>query len=40
MLKKGLISKLKRISKFVTSQTGTQTIMINILPDLSKTMGN
>ena len=40
MLKKGLISKLKKISKFVTSQTGTQTIMINILPDLSKTMGN
>ena len=40
MQENALIRKLKKISKFVMSQTGTQTITINILLDISKSKGN
>ena len=40
MQESGLIRKLWLISKFMTSQTGTQTISINILPDISKSKAN
>ena len=36
---KRLDKKLRQTSKFVTSQTGTQTITINILPEISKSNG-
>ena len=32
--------RAKVISRFVTSRTGKQTIVINILPDISKTKSN
>ena len=40
MQENALIRKLRKISKFVMSQTGTQTITINILLDISKSKGN
>ena len=36
MWEKGLIRKLRKILKFMTSQVGTKTITINILPFISK----
>ena len=35
MQENGLLRKLRLISKFITSQTGLQTITIQILPDIS-----
>ena len=35
MWENGFIRKLRLISKFMKSQTGTQTITVNILPDIS-----
>ena len=40
MLKNGLIRKLWLISKFMTSQTGQQIIMIHILSNISRSKGN
>ena len=36
----GLIGKLRLISKFMTSQSGQQTITIHILPNISRSKGN
>ena len=36
----GLIRKMKLISKFITSQTGLQTITIRILPNISRSKDN
>ena len=39
--KNGLIRKMRRLtSKFMTSQPGSQTIAILILPDISQSKGN
>ena len=38
--KKGLIRKIRLISKFMTSQTGLQTITIHVLPNISQSKGN
>ena len=35
-----MIRKLRLISKFMTSQTGQQKILIHILSDISKSKGN
>ena len=35
-----LDKKFLKLSKFMISQTGSQTISINILPDISKSKGN
>ena len=40
MQENALIRKLRKISKFVMSQTGTQTITINRLLGVSKSKGN
>ena len=40
MQKNGLIRKTRLISKFVTSQSGKQTIAIHILPYISRTKDN
>ena len=40
MLKNGLISKIRLISKFMTSQPGKQTITIHILPNISRSTGD
>ena len=40
MYKNGLIRKLKLISKFMRSQTETQTTAINIFPNISKSKDN
>ena len=36
----GLIRKIRLISKFMTSQHGNKTILIHLLPDISKSKGN
>ena len=36
----GLIKKIRLISKFLTSQLDKQTIVIHILPNISKSKGN
>ena len=36
----GLIKKLMLISNFMTSQSGQQTIVIHILPNISRSKGN
>ena len=38
--KNGLIRKIRLTSKFMTSQPGSQTIAIHILPDISQSKGN
>ena len=38
--KKGLIRKLRLISKFMTSSTGKQIITIHIFPNISRSKGN
>ena len=38
--KNGLIRKMRLISKFMTSQPGSQTIAIHILPNISQSKGN
>ena len=38
--KNGLIRKIRLTSKFMTSQPGSQTISIHILPDISQSKGN
>ena len=38
--KKDLIRKIRLISKFMTSQTGSQTNTIHILPNISRSKGN
>ena len=35
-----MVKKLRQISKFMTSQTGQQTIIIHILPDTSRKKGH
>ena len=40
MQENDLIRKLRLISKFMTSQTGSQIITIHILPNISKSEGN
>ena len=40
MLKKGLIRKLRLISKFRASQTGKKIVTIHILPNISRGKGN
>ena len=40
MQKSGLITKLKLITKFMTSQTGQQITKINIFPNISRGKGN
>ena len=40
MHKKGLIRKIRLISKFMTSQPGKQTIVINTLSNVSRSKGN
>ena len=40
MEKKGLVRKIRLISKFLTSQAGKQTNAIHILPDISRSEGN
>ena len=40
MYKTGLIRKIMLILKFMTSQSGLQTIAIHILPNVSRTKGN
>ena len=40
MYKNGLIRKIRLILKFLTSQSGKQTIAILILPNISKSKGN
>ena len=40
MLKNGLIRKLWFISRFMTSQTGQQIIIIHVLPNISRSKGN
>ena len=36
----GYVGKLRQIPKFMTSQTGTQVITMNILPDISNSKGS
>ena len=38
--KNGLIRKIRLTPKFVTSQPGSQTIALHILPDISQSKGN
>ena len=38
--KNGLIRKARLISKFMTSQTGSQTIVIHMLPNIARSKGN
>ena len=40
MQKKGLIRKIKLISKIMTSQPGKQTIAIHIYPNISRSKSN
>ena len=40
MQKKGLIRKIRLILKFKTSQTGKHTIVIHILPNISRSKSN
>ena len=40
MWKNSLIRKVRLILKFMTSQTGKQTIAIHILPNISRSKGN
>ena len=40
LVTKGLIRKLRLILKFMTSQTGKQTITIHILPNISRSKSN
>ena len=40
MCKNGLIEKTRLISRFMTSQRGTQTVAIHILPNISRSKGN
>ena len=39
MFKNGLTRKIRLISKFMTSQPGKQTIVIHILPNISRSKG-
>ena len=39
-MRKGLIRKIRLISKFMTSQQGYETITIHILPKISRSKGN
>ena len=38
--KNGLIRKIRLISKFLTSQPGSQTMAIHISPNISRSKGN
>ena len=40
MYKNGFFKKIKLISKFITSQPGSQTIVILMLPNISRSKGN
>ena len=40
MYQNGLIKKIRLISNFMTSQPGQQTIVIHILPNISRSKGN
>ena len=40
MFQNGLIEKVRLISNFKTSQPGQQTIVIHILPNISRSKGN
>ena len=40
MYKNGLIRKIRLFSKFMTSQPGKQTIVIHILPNISRSRSN
>ena len=40
MYKNGLIKKKRLIANFMTSQPGYQTIVIHILPNISRSIGN
>ena len=40
MQENDLIQRLRKISKFMTSKSGQQTITITVLPDISKSKGN
>ena len=40
MYPNGLIKKIRLISNFMTSQPGQQTILIHILPNISRSKGN
>ena len=40
MYKNGLIRKIRLISKFMTSNSGSQTIAIHILPNISRSKDN
>ena len=40
MYQNGLIKKIGLISNFVTSQPGQQTVVIHILPNISRSKGN
>ena len=40
MCKNGLIEKTRLISRFMTSQRGSQTVAIHILPNISRSKGN
>ena len=40
MQKSGLIRKIRLISKFMTSKSGKQIIVIHILPNISRRKGN
>ena len=40
MHKKGVIRKIRLISKFMTSQPGLQTIVIHIFSNISRSKGN
>ena len=40
MLQDGLIRKIRLILKLMMSQAGTQTIVIHILPNISRSKGN
>ena len=40
MPQNGLIRKIRLISNFITSQPGKQTIVIHILPNISRNKGN
>ena len=40
MYQNGLVIKIRLISNFMTSQPGQQTIVIHILPNISRSKGN
>ena len=40
MYRNGLIKKIRLISNSMTSQTGSETIVIHILPNISRSKGN